>query len=102
VAGWITASVQLGFVCGALFSALMSLSDRIDVRVLFTICALAGAAFNAAIALVPMSFYFALALRAAGVPGPPDPLGELWLSRAHVGVVRNVGMGAGDAARQLP
>jgi MFS family permease len=64
-AGWITASVQLGFVCGALFSALTNLSDRIDVRLLFTICALAGAAFNAAIALAPMSFHFALLLRFA-------------------------------------
>lgn len=62
-AGWITASVQLGFVFGALLSAFTNLSDRVDVRILFTACALIGAACTALIALVPMSFYAALVLR---------------------------------------
>ena len=57
--------MQLGFVFGALLSAFTNLSDRIDVRLLFTGCALAGAGFNALIALLPMSFYLALLLRFA-------------------------------------
>jgi MFS family permease len=64
-AGWITASVQLGFVFGALFSAFTNLSDRVDVRYLFAACALAGAGLNALIALLPMSFHTALLLRFA-------------------------------------
>ncbi|MFH1943661.1 MAG: MFS transporter [bacterium] len=46
---WITMSVQIGFVLGALLSALLNLADRIPARRLFTISALAGAAFNLAI-----------------------------------------------------
>jgi len=64
-AGWVTASVQLGFVCGALLSAFSNLSDRLDVRVLFTVCALSGATFNALIMLVPLSFSMVLVLRFA-------------------------------------
>lgn len=64
-AGWITASVQLGFVFGALISAFTNVSDRVDVRTLFTICALIGATCNALIALLPMSFTTALMLRFA-------------------------------------
>ncbi len=64
-AGWITASVQLGFVCGALAIALTNLSDRVDVRRLIAAGALAGAACNALIAVADPSFGVALALRFA-------------------------------------
>ena len=64
-AGWLTASVQLGFVFGALFSALGNLSDRIDVQRLFVICSLFGATSTASIALLDMPFSAALALRFA-------------------------------------
>ncbi|UCF19425.1 MAG: MFS transporter, partial [Gemmatimonadota bacterium] len=48
---WLTMSVQLGFVVGALLSALLNLADRIRARRLFALSALAGAGFNASIAL---------------------------------------------------
>ena len=48
---WMTMSVQMGFVVGALLSAVMNLADRIAMQRLMAISALAGAIFNAAIAL---------------------------------------------------
>jgi MFS family permease len=48
---WMTMSVQIGFVVGALLSAVLNLADRIAVQRLIACSALAGAVFNAAIAL---------------------------------------------------
>jgi len=44
---WLTMSVQLGFVVGALGSALLNLADRCALHALFGACALAGAGVNA-------------------------------------------------------
>jgi MFS family permease len=49
---WLTISVQLGFVIGALASAVLNLSERIAPPRLLGACALVGAALNAAIPLV--------------------------------------------------
>lgn len=49
---WLTISVQLGFVVGALASAMLNLSERIAPPRLLGVCALAGAGLNAAIPLV--------------------------------------------------
>ncbi|MFP3941412.1 MAG: MFS transporter [Thermoanaerobaculia bacterium] len=57
---WMTMSVQLGFVAGALGSALLNVSDRIPTPRLFALSALAAAAATAAIP----------ALDAAGAAGP--------------------------------
>ena len=46
---WLTMSVQLGFVAGALLSALLNLADRIPAHVLFAFSALAAAASTASI-----------------------------------------------------
>lgn len=56
---WLTMSVQLGFVVGALGSALLNLADRVPARRLFTIAALLAAA---ATALVPIASSFTVAL----------------------------------------
>jgi MFS family permease len=48
---WLTTSVQLGFVAGALLSSLLTLSDRLPAQRLLAVSALAAAAFNAAIPL---------------------------------------------------
>jgi MFS family permease len=47
---WLTMSVQLGFVVGALISAGFNLADRIDSRHLFAGSALVGALLNATMA----------------------------------------------------
>ncbi|MCI0361858.1 MAG: MFS transporter [Planctomycetaceae bacterium] len=49
---WLTISVQLGFVLGALASAVLNLSERISPPRLLAACAMVGAALNAAIPLL--------------------------------------------------
>lgn len=44
--GWVTSSVQVGFIVGTLLSAFLVLSDRVPAHRLFLFCALAGAGFN--------------------------------------------------------
>lgn len=60
---WITMSVQLGFVVGALLSAIFNLPDRIPGRTVFGVSALLAAAANAAIPLLGVGFLPALVLR---------------------------------------
>ena len=47
--GWLTAIVQLGFVMGTAFSALLNLADIVPARLLFSLSALVGALANAAL-----------------------------------------------------
>lgn len=50
----LSSAVQVGFVCGALASALLGLADRIDPRRFFAFCAILAALFNASLlAAVP-------------------------------------------------
>jgi MFS family permease len=46
--GWITSAVQLGFIAGTLAFAFFAVSDLASPRLVFLLCALAGAAANAA------------------------------------------------------
>jgi MFS family permease len=48
-AAWITMSLQLGFVVGALFSAILNLPDRFSSRKVFVVGALGAAVTNAAV-----------------------------------------------------
>ena len=81
---WMTMSVQLGFVVGALASALLNLADRVSARALFGWCALLGAAANLAIALFCRGPAAALGLRfvtgvaLAGVYPPGMKLIATW------------------------
>ncbi len=60
---WMTMSVQIGFVAGALLSALLNLPDRMASRHLIAISMIAGALFNAAIPVFDVSTSSALILR---------------------------------------
>jgi MFS family permease len=60
---WMTMSVQIGFVCGTLLSAILNLADRISLRILFGTSALAGALFNIAIPLLNQGPDLTLVLR---------------------------------------
>jgi MFS family permease len=55
-AAWLTMSVQLGFVVGALVSAALNLADRFEVRRLFATCAIAGCVIAFASAAIPESW----------------------------------------------
>jgi len=76
-AAWLTMSVQLGFVTGAVLSALLTLSDVWDPRRLIAGSALLGAAATAAIArfasgpalALPLRFVTGLALAGVYPPG---------------------------------
>ena len=50
-AGWLTISVQLGFVLGAVLSSILSLADRVPAQFLIAGSALLGSAANAAVVL---------------------------------------------------
>ncbi|RLA21219.1 MAG: MFS transporter [Gammaproteobacteria bacterium] len=52
---WMTMSVQIGFVCGALLSAISNIADRFSAIYLITASALAGALFNGLIVTVDTS-----------------------------------------------
>ncbi|MCT9097637.1 MFS transporter [Haloarchaeobius sp. HME9146] len=60
---WLTNAVQLGFVAGALLSAVLTLSDTVPPRYLFAASALVGAGATAVIAGAVDSFLPAVALR---------------------------------------
>jgi MFS family permease len=80
----LTITVQLGFVAGALLSAIYNLADRIPAQKLLAISAAAGATSNAAIALFADSVGLAMALRfltgvfLAGVYPPGMKLIATW------------------------
>jgi MFS transporter, DHA1 family, inner membrane transport protein len=63
--GTLTSAVQLGFVCGTLTFALLMLADRFRPTRVFLTCALAGAAANAAGALLDGPWSLLLASRFA-------------------------------------
>jgi MFS family permease len=62
-AAWLTMSVQLGFVVGAFLSALFNVADVWPPRLVFAWGALAGAAANAAIALLAEGLLLTVLLR---------------------------------------
>jgi MFS family permease len=81
---WMTMSVQVGCVVGALLSAVLHLADRLAARYLVAGAALLGAACNAAIPLLAGGPALALALRfltgvtLAGVYPPGMKLMATW------------------------
>lgn len=61
--GTLTSAVQSGFIVGTLVFALLAIADRHSPRLVFLLCALAGAACNAAGAALERDFHALLALR---------------------------------------
>ncbi|MDZ5457156.1 MFS transporter [Azohydromonas lata] len=61
--GSLTSVVQMGFIAGTLVFALLAIADRWSARLVFLLCALAGAACMVAAALLPPSWTLLLALR---------------------------------------
>ncbi len=91
---WLTMSVQLGFVVGALASALLNVPDRVYLPRLLALSAIIGAAANAAIPVLDLGPWPAIALRfvtgiaLAGVYPPGMKLVATW-------AVRDRGLGIG-------
>lgn len=71
--GWLTNSVQVGFIVGTLIFALTGLADRCSASRIFTVCSVLGALFNASFAWLSdglasaMAFRFLVGLTLAGI-----------------------------------
>ncbi|TFB11157.1 MFS transporter [Candidatus Marinimicrobia bacterium MT.SAG.3] len=104
---WMTMSVQIGFVVGALLSAVSNISDRISVRRLFTLSALSAALFNLAIPLLNPSPEVAIFLRfmtgmfLAGVYPPGMKLMATWC-KEDLGLGIGILVGAITIGSALP
>ncbi len=61
--GYVTSAVQLGFICGTLVFAFLTIADRFSPRRVFFACSLAGAAANLGVALIAQGYLSLLALR---------------------------------------
>lgn len=90
---WLTMSVQIGFVAGALLSAVLNLSDRIPAERLFVLSALAAAGANAAVPLLgsagpALLLRFLTGMALAGVYPPGMKLVASWCK-----VDRGLGIG---------
>jgi MFS family permease len=81
---WMTMSVQLGFVAGALFSAILNLSDRFSAPRVVAFSATLGAVFNACIPLFSkgpesaLVFRFLTGAMLAGVYPPGMKIMASW------------------------
>jgi MFS family permease len=86
-AAWMTMSVQIGFVAGALASAALNLPDRVPLPALIAASTALGALCNAAIPLLDPGVVATIALRAltgvalAGVYPPGMKLVATWAKR---------------------
>lgn len=104
---WLTIAVQLGFVTGALLSAILTLSDVIQPRYLFAGSALFGAAVTALIAGVVDSAFPVIVLRfltgvaLAGVYPPGMKLMVGWFQQGR-GLAIGVLVGALTIGSALP
>jgi MFS family permease len=82
-AGWLTTSVQLGFVVGTAGAAVLNLADVIPSRWYFTASALLGAAANAGLAWAgdyptALACRFATGICLAGVYPPAMKMAATW------------------------
>jgi MFS family permease len=105
--GWLTISVQLGFVFGTLMSAFLNLADIFRPRQLVAVCAFAGAATNTLFALVadgPTSaivFRFVTGVCLAGVYPPAMKLMATWFRQSR-GLALGILVGALTLGKASP
>lgn len=104
--GWLTTSVQLGFVAGTAVSAMLNLADIVPARVLFAVSAFFAALANAALLLAD-SHGGAVFARAAtgfflaGVYPPAMKMAATWF-RARRGMAVGVVVGALTVGKASP
>jgi MFS family permease len=105
-AGWLTTIVQFGFVCGTAVAAVLNLADLVPAGRFFSVCALLGAAANAAILAAP-GYQSALGLRfltgffLAGVYPPAMKMTATWF-RSERGLAIGVIVGALTVGKATP
>jgi MFS family permease len=103
----LTSGVQIGFVVGCLFSAVLGLADRVDPRRFFAASAALGAAANALLLAVDPDSFAAPALRIvtgismAGVYPVGMKLAATW-ARGDMGLLVGILVGALTLGSALP
>ena len=104
--GWLTSSVQLGFVAGTLLAAVLNLADLVPSRALFAGAALAGSLTNGLL-LWAGDYSSALALRfatgfcLAGVYPPALKMAATWFQSGR-GLATGTVVGALTIGKALP
>lgn len=104
--GWITSTVQLGFVAGTLLAAILNLADILPLRWYVAGCAVLAAAANAAL-ISSHSFAAAIVGRAitgmalAGVYPPAMKMAATWF-RAERGLAIGAIVGALSVGKAVP
>ncbi|MEX2374705.1 MAG: MFS transporter [Dehalococcoidia bacterium] len=104
--GWLTTSVQLGFVAGTAVAAVLNLADVIPARTYFTVSAISAALANAALLIAP-SFEVGMILRfltgamLAGVYPPALKMAATWFSGGR-GLALGIVVGALTAGKATP
>ena len=104
--GWLTTSVQLGFVAGTAFVAVLNLADIIPSRLLFAVAAVLGASSNAAL-LAVAGFSGAVVTRffcgfcLAGVYPPAMKMIATWF-KARRGLAVGTIVGALTVGKAMP
>ena len=105
--GWLTISVQLGFVFGTLLSAFLNLADIFRPRQLMSICAFAGAGTNTLFALFAngpgtgVALRFATGVFLAGVYPPAMKLMATWFRQSR-GLALGILVGALTLGKASP
>ncbi len=61
--GWMSSSVQLGFITGTFLFAFLSFADRYSAKMIFLICAVLGGLSNIGLLVVPQQMIYLLILR---------------------------------------
>lgn len=109
LSSWLTTSVQLGFVAGALLLAVSNLLDVMSAARIFAISGVLGAAFNAAFALVAAEhiglaffFRFLTGMAAAGVYPTGMKVVTGWFGRDRRGLAMGIVVGAITVGSALP
>lgn len=105
-AGWLSTSVQLGFVAGTAIAAFLNLADALPSRSYFAGAAIAGALANAALLIVP-GYESALVARfltgafLAGVYPPAMKMISTWFDTRR-GLAIGTVVGALTAGKAMP
>jgi MFS family permease len=105
-AGWLTTSVQLGFVVGTLVAAVLNLADVIPSRAYFAASALLAAAANSSLLLAggyagALCLRFATGFFLAGVYPPGMKMAATWF-RANRGLAIGTVVGALTVGKASP
>lgn len=104
--GWLSTAVQLGFVAGTAVIAVLNLADIVASRVLFSVAAACGAAFNASLLLTDgfgtaVATRFACGFCLAGVYPPAMKMIATWF-RARRGLAVGTIVGALTVGKATP